>query len=370
MRRLLLTAIAVALGTVALGGCVTPPRLSVSTVVGGLSNPWDIGFAPTGQMFVTERAGRISVYSKGTLRLLAAPSDVIARGEGGLMGLAVDPSFSSNRYIYTCTTSSKGANGGDVRVVRWTVNSTFTALSSRTDIVPGIPYNTSGRHSGCRPRFGPDGYLYIGTGDAAVGTNPQNVKSLAGKILRVDRSGRGVKGNPGVDNPANGWNSRVYNIGHRNVQGIAFDPVTKKGFDVEHGTDRDDEVNLIVRGGNYGWDPVPGYDESTPMTDYAKFPKAIGSVWFSGYPTIAPSGATFLRGANWKGWDGMLAMAVLKGQQLRVLQIDSRNRLVNQWTVITNQGRLRSAVLGINGLLYVTTDNGGGQDKVLRVAPS
>jgi glucose/arabinose dehydrogenase len=371
VRRLLLTAIALALAAVGLTACGPPPTLSVSTVVGGLDHPWDVGFAPTGQMFVTERPGRISVWSKGTLRLIGAPSDVIALGEGGMMGLAVDPKFSSNRFIYTCETSSKGANGGDIRVVRWTVNSTFTALSNRTDIVPGIPFNTAiGRHSGCRPRFGPDGLLYIGTGDTATGTVPQNVKSLGGKILRVDRNGHGVKGNPGIDNPASGWNPRVYNIGHRNVQGIAWDPVTHKGFSVEHGTDRDDELNTINRAANYGWDPVPGYDESTPMTDLTKFPNAKVAVWSSGFPTIAPSGATFLRGAQWKGWDGAIAVAVLKGQQLRVFQVDSHNRLVHQWTAVTNEGRLRSAVLGINGLLYITTDNGNGQDKVLRVIPS
>lgn len=371
MRRAVLVPVVVALASVGLAACGPPPKLAVSTVVGGLDRPWDIGFAPTGQMFITERAGRLSVWSAGKLRLLAAPSDVIAKGEGGMMGLAVDPKFSSNRFIYTCETSTKGANGGDIRLVRWTINGTFTAVSNRTDIVPGIPFNpSSGRHSGCRPRFGPDGFIYIGTGDNAVGTLPQNRMSLGGKVLRVDRNGHGVKGNPGIDHPGNGWNVRVYNVGHRNVQGIAWDPVTRKGFSIEHGTDRDDEVNTINRGGNYGWDPVPGYDESTPMTDFTKFPRAIAPVWKSGFPTIAPSGATFLRGAKWKGWDGALAVAVLKGQQLRVFELDAKNRVVKQWTVITNQGRLRSAVLGVNGLLYITTDNGAGQDKVLRVIPS
>ena len=218
----------------------------------------------------------------------------------------------------------------DVRVVRWRVNNAVTALGSRTDIVTGMPVNTTGqtgRHSGCRIRFGPDGNLWVGTGDAATGTVPQNPTSLGGKVLRVNTDGQGVPGNAKPP-----FDPRIYTYGHRNVQGIAFDK-DGRAFSIEHGTGRDDEVNRLVAGANYGWDPVPpgggaGYDESQPMTDFTKFPNARKAVWSSGNPTIAPSGGTFLNGSQWAGWDGALAMAVQKDQHLRVLALTSGKNAV------------------------------------------
>jgi glucose/arabinose dehydrogenase len=254
-----------------------------------------------------------------------------------------------------------------VRVVRWRVEEGYTGLTDRTDIVTGMPVNTEGqlgRHSGCRPRFGPDGHLWVGTGDAAVGTVPQDPGSLGGKVLRVTRSGAGAPGNPGGR-----LDPRIYTFGHRNVQGLAFRPGDGAAFGAEHGPDRDDEVNRLVAGGNYGWDPVPGYNESVPMTDTRKFPGAQRAVWSSGAPPIAPSGATFLTGARWEGWQGALVLACLRGEQLRVLAPDDAGRLTVQETAITGRGRLRTPVQGPDGDLYLTTDAGGGTGRILRVTP-
>jgi glucose/arabinose dehydrogenase len=183
----------------ALTACKPPKALAVTTVVGALANPWDIAFTPDATMLVTERAGRIDAVVGGTVRTLAAPADVLVAFEAGMMGLAVDPQFSTNRRIYTCFASTiSGAN--DIRVVRWTVDAGYTALTGRTDIVTGIPVNATGqtgRHAGCRPRFGPDGYLWVTTGDAATNTVPQNPQSLGGKVLRVTTAGAGAPGNPG-----------------------------------------------------------------------------------------------------------------------------------------------------------------------------
>jgi glucose/arabinose dehydrogenase len=342
--------------------CFPPDDLQVTTVVANLSQPWDIGFAPDGTMLYTEKPGRIDAFVGGSTRVLATVADVKNQHEGGLMGLAVDPQFATNRYIYTCMASSiSGTN--DVRVVRWTVDAGYTALTNRLDIITGIPWST-GRHSGCRPRFGPDGYLWVGTGDAAVGTNPQNKRSLGGKVLRVDRNGAGAPGNPGGD-----FLPQIYTYGHRNVQGIAFRPSDGAAFSVEHGTGCDDEVNLLVAGGNYGWDPVPGYDETRPMTDLGKFPNAKVAVWSSGCPTIAPSGATFMNGPQWSGWGNQLIMAVLKGTELRVIaHYEGEGRTLDQQYVeVENQGRLRSVVQGPDGNLYVAQAADPG--KILKVVP-
>jgi glucose/arabinose dehydrogenase len=354
----------VALLAGAAASCRPQPPLQVATAVSGLSNPWDIAFAPDGTMLFTERVGRIDARVGNQVRTLATPADAVAVGEGGMLGIAVDPAYGTNRRIYTCFLSN--ASGAlDVRVVRWQVNAATTGLTARADILTGIPANPSGRHSGCRIRFGPDGRLWVGTGDAANGANPQSPTSLGGKVLRITTSGAAAPGNAGAP-----FRPEVYTYGHRNVQGLAF-AADGTAYSIEHGPDRDDEVNRLVRGGNYGWDPVPGYNEAVPMTDLAKFPAAIPAIWSSGSPTIAPSGGAVLSGTRWQGWDKALAMAVLKGQQLRVIGFTPEGTAVEvEWTVLTDRGRLRSAVQGPDGNLYIATDAGAGTGSILVVTPT
>jgi glucose/arabinose dehydrogenase len=345
---------------------VEPASLAVTTAVGGLDHPWDMAFLPGGgQMVLTERVGRIGIVVGGQRRVLATPGDVVAQGEGGMMGIAVDPAFASNRRIYTCLMSNR-SGGLDVRIARWRLNEALTGLTDRVDILTGIPALPGGTHVGCRIRFGPDGYLWAGTGDATLGPAPQSRTLLAGKVLRITVNGHGAPGNAG-----GGFRAEVYTYGHRNLQGLAFAP-DGRAYSVEHGPDRDDEVNRLVRGGNYGWDPVPpgddSYDQSRPMTDLVKFPQARRPVWASGSPTIAPSGATFLTGSRWGGWDGVLAIAVLKGRELRVFGLNGEGTAVAQeWRRVTDVERLRSAVQGPDGLLYIATDANPGA--VLRVTP-
>jgi glucose/arabinose dehydrogenase len=370
MRRLA-TAVVVATLVVALCGCLRTPPLTVTTVVTGLDHVWDIGFTPDGTMLFTERPGRISALVGGQKRLLAAPADVVQASEAGMMGMAIDPQFASNRLIYVCFASTLGGPSNDVRVVRFRVATNYTVLTERRDIVTGAPVNTTGelgRHSGCRPRFGPDGALWIGTGDAATATVPQDVHSLGGKILRVTRTGAPAAGNPGGT-----WDPRIWSIGHRNVQGLAWRSSDGLGVSTEHGPDRDDELNRLDSG-QFGWDPhrppSTAYDESVPMTDLERFPDAHRAVAGSGVPTIAPCGATFLSGTRWGDWDGALVVALLKGQALRVFKLAaSSGRLVDMGGALDDRGRLRSVTQGPDGNLYVGTDNGGGTDRILRLTP-
>jgi glucose/arabinose dehydrogenase len=336
--------------------CGGAPNLKVTTVVDGLTVPWDVAFLPDRTMVFTERGGGINAIVGGQRRLLGGPTDLYVRGEGGLLGLAVDPQFVQNRFLYTCYDSTHG----DIRVAKWRVANDLRSVAFIGTLLQGLPENPSGRHSGCRPRFGPDGFLWIGTGDAAQGTNPQDDNSLGGKVLRIDTTwGLAAPGNPG--------GRRWYTKGHRNVQGILFQPGTGQAYSQEQGTFRDDELNRLVAGGNYGYNPVPGYNESVPMT----FAGGIGAVWSSGTPTIATSGATFLSGAKWRDWNGAVATCALKGSQVRIIVMNKEGTATaSQATVLTGYGRLRTPVLGPDGNLYLTTSNGGGHDRILKVVPS
>ena len=301
-------------------GCTAPrePNLQISTVLSGLSNPWDVAQAPDGTLLVTERAGRLTArLPDGSTRALAADfGDLFVSGETGLLGLEIDPAFASNRRIYTC----QGAPGPSVKVVAWVVDGGWTQVTRATDpLVGGLP-SSSGRHGGCRLRITPDGSLWVGTGDAAVGSTPQNLNSLGGKVLRVNR----FTGAAAAGNPALGGDPRIVSYGHRNVQGLAVRPAYNDVWVAEHGPDRDDEVNQIILGGNYGWNPVPGYNEAVPMTDFGAFPGAVPARWASGAPTLAVSGADFLRGRAWNVWQGGLAVATLKNSTLRLFFFDSQ----------------------------------------------
>ncbi len=344
------------------------PTLTTEQVVGGYDHIWEIAFLPTKEMLFDERNGTLHLLQNGKVHDYPVISDIYAAGEAGLLGISIDPAFATNHNIYTCFATKKGADIKDVRVARWKLSADLKQMTDRTDIVTDLPAN-GGRHAGCRLAFGPDGYLWVGTGDAATGGFPQDHKNLGGKILRIDRDGKpAATGNLGGD-----FDPRIYSYGHRNVQGIAFYSKAQQnavGISVEHGSTVDDEVNLLLPG-NFGWNPPAGpYTEiGVKMTDKATIPDAIDAIWSSGAPTIAPSGASFLAGTQWKAWDGALAMAVLKDQHLKILTIDADNKVTGTEDLFTKQfGRLRSAVQGPDGSLYLSTDNGK-TDQIIRVTP-
>ena len=344
------------------------PRLTVTTLASNLTIPWDLDFTPDGTMLFTERAGKLSArLTDGTVQAVtAALGDVYAVGESGLMAIVVDPDFTTNRRFYTC----QAHTGPEVQVIAWTIDSGYTAATRAADpLVGGIPAKAnSGRHSGCRLRFGPDGHLWVATGDAATASTPQDKNSLGGKVLRVNPStGAGVAGNPFAAAP------QIYSFGHRNIQGLALRPGTRQMWVVEHGPTTDDEINLLASGGNYGWDPTrPGstYYEGVPMTDLTKFPGAVPAKWSSGRPTLATSGGIFLEGDGWRGWEGRLAVASLKDRSLRLFEFNSGGDLVSEVHVSSlsnSYGRLRTPMLGPDGALYLTTSNGSAADRILRV---
>ncbi len=344
-----------------------PPNPTVTEIATGLTIPWGVAPLSDGRALLTERSGKLSVIgTDGTQRTIEADlSDLFASGETGLMGILLDPDFDTTARFYTCQGHTSPR---EIQVIAWTlVGNTATRVAD--PLIDGLPIS-SGRHGGCQLEIDPAGALIVGTGDSAEGSTPQNLASLGGKTLRVDRfTGQGLASNPfaGSSNPDT---ARLYSYGHRNIQGVAIHPDNGEVWTVEHGPSRDDEVNRIVAGGNYGWNPVPGYNESVPMTDLVEFPTAITAAWSTGAPTLALADAAFLSNNSWGSWRNGLAVTSLKNRTLRVLFFTDDGQYRGQRIVLSGEyGRLRAVAEGPGGSLYVTTSNGQGNDRLLRINP-
>lgn len=370
------------------------PNLRHTTVLSGLDRPWDMAFLPDGTMFFTEKCRGLSVrLPNGTVnRLLgmsatsgyaSTASDLFCLGQSGMHGVAVDPNFANNRAIYVFSASNLSTNPRTNRVLRLTVAPNFASVSGRTDIVTDIAFKDAanavggaGAHSGGRIRFGPDGFLYIATGDNHSATLPQDPRRLGGKVLRVDRNGAAA---PGNDAPA-GFDARIFTYGHRNVQGIAFRPGSGQPFAAEHGPNHSDEVTPLAAGGNAGWDPQnrPGLScpdgycgyagnvDTMPMTDTARFPNAMRPSWTNDGASQGMGPAAFLDGAQWKAWNGRLAVGIMGANRLVILQLDAAGMATSAVDAGVPAARYRSLVQGPDGNLYVATDAG----EIWRVVPN
>jgi glucose/arabinose dehydrogenase len=332
-------------------------RLRVETVLSGLEVPWSLNFAPDGRLFVTERPGRVRIGTLGGSSELALTLDgVFAQGEAGLLGLALDPEFAQNHFVYLYYSAS--APGGAVnRIVRYReVNSRLGEPVVLLDNIPAAQI-----HDGGRLRVGPDGLLYASAGDAAVANNAQDVASLAGKILRLNRDGTTPRDNR--------FSSPVFTYGHRNPQGFDWHPTSGELWESEHGNSGNDEVNAIRTGLNFGWPRIEGAATMSGMEAPITFYN----------PSIAPSGASFYRGQRLPQFTNNFFVATLLGTHLLRLTIDaSARRVIAQERLLEGTfGRLRDVVSGPDGYLYFCTNNRDGRgaplsgdDRVLRIMPA
>ena len=349
------------------------PIPTPTVVQQNLTIPWDLDFAPDGTMFVTERWGRISVYASGAPNASLLTTTIVpivrAEHESGLNGIAVDVDFAANPYIYVCAARDADGTGSGApwlnEVLRYQVMPD-RSLANAEVIFTGAA--AAFQHNGCAVEMDASGKLWLGIGDGAVAARAQDPDSLNGKILRINRDGSIPSDNPIM--PGNDEPNAVYSMGHRNPQGIAFEPGTGQVWAAEHGPSVDDEINRILPGGNYGWPCYTG--AGNPFTPAGCGPASAYSspAWTSGAATIATSGMTFLDHPLWEAWAGSAVVAQLKEQDVR------RFTLANSGTTLTQAdlffdgqfGRLRAAVLGPDGALYMTTSNGT-NDRILRVVP-
>jgi len=314
------------------------PTTDIEVVAKNLAVPWALAFLPDETMLMTERAGRLNKITNGGVHLLHT-LEVKQIGEGGLHGIAVDPDFKTNHYIYLYYTYEQSGNLTLNRVVRFKLEQ--DRVSDQTVIIDKIPGAMS--HDGGRLKFGPDKFLYITTGDAQQPSLSQDPNSLAGKILRFK------------DPSASSGQVEVYSLGHRNPQGITWDDQGRL-WETEHGSQATDEINLIEQNKNYGWPIIRGDQKQAGLES---------PILQSGSQTWAPAGAAFYQGSVYFGG--------LKGQTLYQLKLDTL-KLTEHFK--GQFGRIRDVVLGPDQMLYITTSNKDGRgsptpddDKIIRLNP-
>ena len=340
-------------------------NFKIEKVAGGLEVPWSIVWAPDGRMIFTERPGRVRVIEKGTLNpkpLFVVP-DVEESGESGLMSVALHPQFSSNHFIYLSYAYTTG--GVKVRVVRY--REAPEGFVDRKVIIEDLP--AAQFHAGCRIRFGPDGKLYVTTGDATQRALAQKLDSLAGKTLRLNDDGTVPQDNPFVGQQ----NARpeIWSLGHRNAQGMDWQPGSNLMFQTEHGPSGfdgpggGDEVNIVEKGKNYGW----------PTIHHTQTAAGLESPLLEYTPACAPASGAFYRGSVFPQFKGNFFFGCLRGERLIRVTLDGR-RVVNQEDLVKNYGRIREVAEGPDGYLYFSTSNRDGRgkpatddDRILRLVP-
>jgi len=365
------------------------PTTDVTTevLVENLEIPWDLSFAPDGTLYLTERVGRIRRFDGDGLATVAEPDAVIDAGsvpaepdddpnweawwvpggEGGLLGVAVHPAHPAAPYVYAYYTTR--VDGRRVnRVVRFDVTADDPATTTEV-VVDDIPANA--HHNGGRIRFGPENYLWITTGDAGEKRRAQDGDFLGGKVLRVTPTGEPAPGNPDIYE----WDDRIYTVGHRNPQGIAWLP-DGTPLATEHGPNARDELNVLQTGANYGW-PTARAPGSYAGTSFGRpllstDPNA---------PSWAPTGATFYTGDAIPSWTNRLVFGELMGQHVAVATLTPAGTplppvrggvrfdadwLNGDWTVTAHRllpelGRVRHVAQAPNGDLYAVTSNRDGR---------
>lgn len=347
-------------------------KMRVETVAENLEIVWSMRFAPDGRMFFTERPGRVRVYENGKLRVapLYTVPDVELSGESGLMGMVLHPKFADNHFLYLAYAYQ--ANGKQaVKVVRYReTGETLTDAKTIIELIPAARY-----HAGTRLGFGPDGKLYMTTGDATNQSQGQKLDTLGGKTLRLNDDGTIPDDNPFVNQK--GARPEIWTYGHRNAQGMDWQPETGLMFQTEHGPSLidgvslfkrsgGDEVNIVERGKNYGWAKISHKMKregmETAIVEYS--------------PAVAPASGMFYRGNLFPEFKNNFFFGALKSEAIVRLVLDGKRVIAQEKLFVETYGRIREIAEAPDGSIYFSTSNRDGRgnptaadDRILRIAP-
>lgn len=339
-----------------------PGNLHTRIVNSNLNFPWEILWGPDNMIWMTEREGRVSKVNPatGAVTLIAIIPDVASTTDfNGLLGMVLHPQFSTNPYVYVVYNYFSTTGEYLEKVVRFTYNG--TTLVSPMVLIDGIVGKVGGDfiHNGARLVIGPDMKLYASTGDADRRFEfPQNPNSLNGKILRVNLNGTIPSDNP--------YGNAVWSIGDRNPQGLVFGK--GKLYSSMHGETTDDEINIIVKGGNYGWPFVEGFCDQPDEASFCAANNVVEPI-FAWTPTIAPSGMDYYNNKAIAQWKNSLLLALLKDRKLLQLKLSNDGSSVEEvHEFFANQfGRLRDVAQSPDGKVYICTDNGDNSDMIIEI---
>jgi glucose/arabinose dehydrogenase len=342
-------------------------RLELETLTDGLDAPWSLVFLPDGRMLVSERPGSLKIIPKngGTPTPIDGVKGVVEAGQGGLLGLALAPDFAATGTMFYCHAAAYDGGVGTA-VSRARLNLENNSLESVKRIFEQNPAGTTGRHFGCRLVFDRMGKLFVTTGDRGnMSDAAQDPATGIGKVIRISPDGAPAPGNP----QAEGWDPRVWSIGHRNIQGATLHPATGELWTVEHGARGGDEINAPKAGKNYGWPVITyGVDYSGAKIGVGTEKQGMEQPVHYWDPSIAPSGLMIYSGSHFPAWTGNYFVGALRGQAVSRLKFLNGKPVSEERILQDLDERIRDVVQGPDGLIYLLTDSGDGRVIRLKVA--
>jgi glucose/arabinose dehydrogenase len=332
-------------------------------VVSDLSNPWGFTFLPDKSMLITEKSGKLIHFKNGKKTMIGGLPKVYVRGQGGLMDIELHPNYKNNGWIYfSYASQDKGQKGGNTTIMRAKIKN--NQLVHKELLYKALPNTTKGQHFGSRIAFDKKGYLYFSVGDRGNrDVNPQDVTRDCGKIYRLHDDGKIPKDNPFVN--VKNAKKAIYSYGHRNPQGMEINPFTGEIWTHEHGPRGGDEVNIIIKGKNYGWPKISfGINYSgTKFTDKTALPGMEQPLHYWD-PSIAPSGMAFVSSNKYPTWKGHLFVGSLKFRYLVNCTLKN-GKIIKEEKLLEGLGRIRSIEQGLDGFMYVGVENLG----IIRLTP-
>jgi aldose sugar dehydrogenase len=337
---------------------LTEAALTDKVLTEGLNHPWELAWGPDNHIWITERGGKVSRINpaNGVLTTVATIDEVDARGEGGLLGMALHPDFTTNPEVFLVYNYSKAGTYTE-KVVKYTYNG--STLKNPVILIDDI--SASNIHNGSRLLISPDLKLFITTGDAANGASAQDINDLNGKVLRIN-----LNGSIPADNPVSG--NPVWSFGHRNAQGLVI--ANNKLYSSEHGPSTDDEINFIEKGANYGWPNVHGFCDEAGEQTFCSQNNVVEPL--KAYtPTIAVSGMDYYNNGQIPQWKNSLLVATLKDNTLYQYKLNDAGDEITEANEFYRgkYGRLRDVLVAPNGKVYLATSNGS-NDKVIEISRS
>lgn len=349
-------------GQTRIKGIKTQTAYEGVVLTSSLSSPWGITTLPNGSFLITQKKGTMVIVSKDgkVSEPVTGIPEVNSRGQGGLLGLTLDPKFNNNRMVYWCF--SESTPGGNLTTVaKGRLADDERSIQNAVVIYRATPAYNSSLHYGGRILFGKDGYLYVSTGersDLATRPQAQELNSALGKVLRITKDGKPAKGNP-FENKKDD-RAEIWSYGHRNVQGLAWDPVTGDLWESEFAPRGGDEINLVKRGQNYGWPAITyGLEYSgKKVGEGITQQKGMEQPVYYWDPVISPSGMVFCSSNNIPEWKNNLFVCALSGSHIARLLIKN-NKVMGEERLLATEGqRFRDITQGKDGNLYAVTDQG------------